>query len=269
MTDEETMAVEKRVNELIRSNFPLCEKRDATMEEANAMGAIALFGEKYGDRVRVVNFGPSTELCGGTHATATGRIGFFKIVSESAIAAGVRRIEAVTGEAAERLVYAAQEALRSARNFFNNTPDLTAAIEKMIGENAAFKKEVEGFQAEKAQQLAKALAADAKEIAGRKVIAFDRSMDPAMVRNVALLLQKELSGFVFAGAWLFDGKPNLMLMYTADLVAAGKNAGKDIREAAKFIQGGGGGQPGLATAGGKNPDGLKEALEKLIEVATA
>ena len=269
MTDEETMAVEKRVNELIRSNFPLCEKRDATMEEANAMGAIALFGEKYGDRVRVVNFGPSTELCGGTHASATGRIGFFKIVSESAIAAGVRRIVAVTGEAAERLVYAAQEALRSARNFFNNTPDLTAAIEKMIGENAAFKKEVEGFQAEKAQQLAKALAADAKEIAGRKVIAFDRSMDPAMVRNVALLLQKELSGFVFAGAWLFDGKPNLMLMYTADLVAAGKNAGKDIREAAKFIQGGGGGQPGLATAGGKNPDGLQEALEKLIEVATA
>ena len=269
MTDEETMAVEKRVNELIRSNFPLCEKRDATMEEANAMGAIALFGEKYGDRVRVVNFGPSTELCGGTHATATGRIGFFKIVSESAIAAGVRRIEAVTGEAAERLVYAAQEALRSARNLFNNTPDLTAAIEKMIGENAAFKKEVESFQAEKAQQLAKALAADAKEIAGRKVIAFDRSMDPAMVRNVALLLQKELSGFVFAGAWLFEGKPNLMLMYTSDLVAAGKNAGKDIREAARFIQGGGGGQPGLATAGGKNPDGLKEALEKLIDLATA
>ncbi len=139
----------------------------------------------------------------------------------------------------------------------------------MIGENAAFKKEVEAFQAEKAQQLAKALAAGAKEIGGRKVIAFDRSMDPAMVRNVALLLQKELSGFVLAGAYLFDGKPNLVLMYTADLVAAGKNAGKDIREAAKFIQGGGGGQPGLATAGGKNPDGLKDALEKLIEIATA
>ena len=269
MTDEEIMEVEKRVNQLIRSDFPLCEKRDATMEEANAMGAIALFGEKYGDRVRVVNFGPSTELCGGTHATATGRIGFFKIVSESAIAAGVRRIEAVTGEAAEKVVYAAQEALRSAKTFFNNTPDLTAAIEKMIGENAAFKKEVEAFQAEKAQQLAKALAAGAKEIGGRKVIAFDRSMDPAIVRNVALLLQKELSGFVLAGAYLFDGKPNLVLMYTADLVAAGKNAGKDIREAAKFIQGGGGGQPGLATAGGKNPDGLKDALEKLIEIATA
>ena len=269
MTDEEIMEVEKRVNQLIRSDFPLCEKRDATMEEANAMGAIALFGEKYGDRVRVVNFGPSTELCGGTHATATGRIGFFKIVSESAIAAGVRRIEAVTGEAAEKVVYAAQEALRSAKTFFNNTPDLTAAIEKMIGENAAFKKEIEAFQAEKAQQLAKALAAGAKEIGGRKVIAFDRSMDPAMVRNVALLLQKELSGFVLAGAYLFDGKPNLVLMYTADLVAAGKNAGKDIREAAKFIQGGGGGQPGLATAGGKNPDGLKDALEKLIEIATA
>ena len=269
MTDEETIAVERRVNQLIRSNFPLFEKRDATMEEANAMGAIALFGEKYGDRVRVVNFGPSTELCGGTHATATGRIGFFKIVSESAIAAGVRRIEAVTGEAAENLVYAAQGALRSAKSFFNNTPDLTAAIEKMVSDNAAYKKEVEGFLAEKAQQLAQALTAQAKEIGPYKVITFDRSIDPALARNVALQLQKTLSGFIFAGAWLYDGKPNLMLMYTADLVAAGKNAGKDIREAAKFIQGGGGGQPGLATAGGKNPDGLAAALEKLVATATA
>ena len=269
MTDEEIMAVEKRVNQLIRSDFPLCEKRDATMEEANAMGAIALFGEKYGDRVRVVNFGPSTELCGGTHASATGRIGFFKIVSEGAIAAGVRRIEAVTGEAAEKVVYGVQETLRAARNFLGNAPDVTAAIEKMVGENAAYKKEVESFLAEKAQQLAGALEAEAREVGGRKIITFERSMDPAMVRNIALILQKQLSGFIFAGAWLYEGKPNLMLMYTADLVAAGKNAGKDIREAAKCIQGGGGGQPGLANAGGKNPDGLKDALEKLVELATA
>jgi len=269
MTDEEIAAVERRVNQLIRANYPICEKRDATMEEANAMGALALFGEKYGDRVRVVNFGPSTELCGGTHAAATGQIGFFKIVSEGAVAAGVRRIEAVTGETAEKIVYALQETVRSARSFFNNAPDLTAAIEKVVTENTAFKKEIDGFLAEKAEQLSRKLTAEAKEIGGYKVITLDRSMDPAMVRNVALLLQKELRGFIFAGAYLYDGKPNLALMYTADLVEAGKNAGKDIREAAKLIQGGGGGQPGLATAGGKNPDGLQAALEKLIEVATA
>ena len=269
MTDEEIAAVERRVNQLIRANYPICEKRDATMEEANAMGALALFGEKYGDRVRVVNFGPSTELCGGTHAAATGQIGFFKIVSEGAVAAGVRRIEAVTGETAEKIVYALQETVRSARSFFNNAPDLTAAIEKVVTENTAFKKEIDGFLAEKAEQLSRTLTAEAREIGGYKVITLDRSMDPAMVRNVALLLQKELRGFIFAGAYLYDGKPNLALMYTADLVEAGKNAGKDIREAAKLIQGGGGGQPGLATAGGKNPDGLQAALEKLIEVATA
>ena len=269
MTDEEIAAVERRVNQLIRANYPICEKRDATMEEANAMGALALFGEKYGDRVRVVNFGPSTELCGGTHAAATGQIGFFKIVSEGAVAAGVRRIEVVTGETAEKIVYALQETVRSARSFFNNAPDLTAAIEKVVTENTAFKKEIDGFLAEKAEQLSRTLTAEAKEIGGYKVITLDRSMDPAMVRNVALLLQKELRGFIFAGAYLYDGKPNLALMYTADLVDAGKNAGKDIREAAKLIQGGGGGQPGLATAGGKNPDGLQAALEKLIEVATA
>ena len=269
MTDEEVAAVEKRVNQLIRSNFPMVEKRDATMEEALAMGAIALFGEKYGDLVRVVNFGPSTELCGGTHAAATGQVGLFKIVSEGAVAAGVRRIEAVTGEAAEQVVYRLQDTVRTAKSFFNNVPDLTGAIEKTVAENAALRKEVEAFQAEKAASLAASLAGEAKEIGGRKVIAFDRSLDPATVRNIALTLQKDLEGTVFAGAYEFDGKPQLVLMYTADLVAAGKNAGKDIREAARFIQGGGGGQPGLATAGGKDTAGLAEALAKLIETATA
>ena len=269
MTDEEITAVEKRVNQLIRSNFPLKEKRDATMDEALAMGAIALFGEKYGDFVRVVNFGPSTELCGGTHAAATGQIGLFKIVSESAVAAGVRRIEAVTGEAAEKVVYLLQDTVRTAKSFFNNFPDLTGAIEKMVAENAALRKEVDAFLAEKAAALAETLAAEAKEINGRKVIAFDRELDPASVRNIALILQKNLSNCVFAGAYEYEGKPQLVLMYTADLVAAGKNAGKDIREAAKFIQGGGGGQPGLATAGGKNTAGLAEALAKLTEVAIA
>ncbi|MBR6246499.1 MAG: alanine--tRNA ligase [Bacteroidales bacterium] len=269
MTDEEIAATEKRVNQLIRSDFAREEKRDATMEEANAMGAIALFGEKYGDRVRVVKFGDSVELCGGTHTQATGRIGYFKIVSEAAVAAGVRRIEAVTGEAAEALVSGIIDTLKTARAFFNNTPDLASAIRKTIEENGTFKKELEAFAKEKAAAFARRLVETAEEVNGIKVVRFDRSEDPAMVREAATRLQKEVSGFVFAGAFPYEGKPNLVLMYSQDLVDAGKNAGKDIREAAKEILGGGGGQPGLATAGGKNVEGLPQALAKMVETATA
>ncbi len=269
MTDEEIAATEKRVNQLIRSNFVREEKRDATMEEANAMGAIALFGEKYGDKVRVVKFGQSVELCGGTHAAATGQIGYFKIVSEGAVAAGVRRIEAVTGEAAEALVAGVIDTVKAARAFFNNVPDLTGAIQKMIEENGTYKKEFEAIAKEKAAQFAQAITDHAEQVGSLKVAKFTRDADPAMVREAALRLQKEVSGFVFAGAFQHEGKPNLVLMYSPDLVAAGKNAGKDIREAAKCIQGGGGGQPGLATAGGKNPEGLQDALDKMVEIATA
>ena len=269
VTDEELALAEKKVNELIRANYPLCEKRDATMDEAKEMGAIALFGEKYGDVVRVVKFGPSVELCGGTHTSATGRIGFFKIMSESAIAAGVRRIEAVTGPAAEQYVSNLENTLRSAKNFFNNVPDLTGAIKKMLEENAEFKKQIEEAAKEKAGKLASELSSKAAEINGIKVATLTMSVDPAMARNVAALLQKEATNLVLAGAFEYEGKPNLLLMYSSDLVAKGKNAGKDIREAAKAIQGGGGGQPGLASAGGRNSNGLKDALETLISLATA
>ena len=269
MTDEEIVAAERRVNQLIRSDYALDEKRDATMDEAKAMGAIALFGEKYGDRVRVVKFGDSVELCGGTHAASTGRIGMFKIVSEGAVAAGVRRIEAVTGAAAEDLVYSMQDGIKAARAFFNNAPDLTGAIQKMVAENAGYKKEIEGFMKEKVAGLAASLSQNAETVGDIRLVRFTTSLDPATVREVAALLQKEAKGFVFAGAFEYEGKPQLVLMYSADLVAAGKNAGKDIRDAAKFIMGGGGGQPGLATAGGKNPEGLKEALEKMVETALA
>ncbi|MBO4816976.1 MAG: alanine--tRNA ligase [Bacteroidales bacterium] len=269
MTDEEIVAAERRVNQLIRSDYALDEKRDATMEEAKAMGAIALFGEKYGDRVRVVKFGDSVELCGGTHAASTGRIGMFKIVSEGAVAAGVRRIEAVTGAAAEDLVYSMQDSIKAAKAFFNNAPDLTGAIQKMVAENASYKKEIEGFMKEKIAGLAASLSQNAETVGDIRLVRFTTSLDPATVREVAALLQKEAKGFVFAGAFEYEGKPQLVLMYSADLVAAGKNAGKDIRDAAKFIMGGGGGQPGLATAGGKNPEGLKEALEKMVETALA
>ena len=269
VTDEELRAVENRVNALIRADEPLREKRDATMEEARAMGAMALFGEKYGDVVRVVRFGDSVELCGGTHTRSTGTIGLFKIRAESAVAAGVRRIEALTGASAEQGVQVMEDMLRTLKGLLNNAPDLVDSLHKMIAENADARKQLEAVANEKAAALAQKLEQEAVDINGIRVVKFDNSLDPAIARNVALLLQKKVQNFVLAGAFAYDGKPNLVLLYSNDLVAKGKNAGKDIREAAKFIQGGGGGQPGLATAGGRSIEGLSEALNKLVEVATA
>ncbi len=269
VTDEELRKVEHRVNQLIRADYPLEEKRDATMDEAKAMGAIALFGEKYGDRVRVIKFGDSIELCGGTHAKSTGRIGFFKIVSESAIAAGVRRIEAVTGEAAETILDTLSDTLKGIRTMFNNAPDVAAAVAKLISENSDAKKKIEEYAKEKAASFAKVISENAEEINGIKVVKFVKDVDPAMLREAAMILQKEVENFAFAAAFSHDGKPQLALMYSNDLVAAGHNAAKDIREAAKFIQGGGGGQPVLATAGGRNIDGLQAALDKMVEIITA
>ena len=269
VTDEEIARVEALVNERIRADYPLEEKRDATMAEAQAMGAIALFGEKYGDVVRVVKFGGSVELCGGTHAASTGRLGLFKILSESAVAAGVRRIECVTGAAAEAYVKGLEDVLRSARSFFNNVPDLTGAIRKLVEDNAEIHKQLEEAAAEKATQFAERVSATAGTVNGIRVARFDLSVDPALARTAALLLQKKAENLVLAGAFEFAGKPNLVLMYSADLVAKGKNAGKDIREAARLIQGGGGGQPSLATAGGRDVDALPAALDKLVELATA
>ena len=266
MSEEEIRNVEIRVNQLIRSDFPLVEKRDASMDEARAMGAMALFGEKYGDVVRVVRYGDSVELCGGTHTPSTGTIGLFKIVSESAVAAGVRRIEAVTGAKALESIHHMEDLVRGLKNLMNNVPDLQAAIEKLIAENADARKQLEAVANEKAAQLAEKLEAQAQEINGIKVVCFDNSLDPVFVRNVATLLQKRVQNFALAGAFSYEDRPNLVLMYSNDLVAKGRNAGKDIREAAKFIQGGGGGQPGLATAGGKNVAGLKDAMDALVNI---
>ena len=268
LSEEQIDLVENRVNALIRANNPLDENRNATMEEAQEMGAMALFGEKYGDKVRVVKFGDSCALCGGTHAAATGQIGFFKIVSESAIAAGVRRIEAATGVHAEMMVDAMETTLRVAKAFFNNVPDLTAAIKKMVEENEGYKKQMEEIVKEKTVTLKNNLKNLAKEINGVNVVSIDYSIDPAMLKNAAFMLQKEAQNLVIAAAFEAAGKPQLLLMYSEDLVKAGHNAGADVREAAKLIQGGGGGQPGLATAGGKSLDGLKNALAKMIEAAT-
>ena len=262
---EQINAVERRVNQMIRSNFPLREKRDATMEEARGMGAIALFGEKYGDRVRVVNFGPSTELCGGCHTGATGNIGLFKIVSESAIAAGVRRIEAVTGEEAELMVIGLQEAMRTMRAMLGNAPGLVDAIRKLVDENDVYKKQLAEVAKEQTAKFKDFLLTQATSVNGHNVIVIKEVRDFGMLREAASLLQKEAGDLAIAAAVDCGGKPQLLLMYSSDLVAAGKNAGADIREAAKCIQGGGGGQPGLATAGGKLLAGLSDALDVMIQ----
>ena len=216
-----------------------------------------------------IRFGDSCELCGGTHADATGRIGFFKITSESAIAAGVRRIEATTGVYAELIVDGMETTLRIAKAFFNNAPDLAAAIRKMVEENESYRKQMEEIVKEKTITLKNSLKTMAKEINGVNVVSIDYSIDPAMLKNAAFMLQKEAQNLVIAAAFETGGKPQLLLMYTEDLVKAGHNAGADVREAAKLIQGGGGGQPGLATAGGKSLEGLSAAAAKLVELATA
>jgi alanyl-tRNA synthetase len=265
LSREQITAVESRVNQLIRRNFPLVEKRDVTMKEANEMGAIALFGEKYGDRVRVVNFGPSTELCGGCHTSATGNIGLFKINSESAIAAGIRRIEAVTGEEAEALVNELQNTIRNIRSMLNNAADVSAAISKIIEDNDSYKKQLAEAFKEKTLRYKSELLGKSVTINGHNVIKITEAPDFTMLRDAATMLQREAENLVIAAALELEGKAQLLLMYSHDLVAAGKNAGADIREAAKHIQGGGGGQPGLAMAGGKNVAGLGEAMQKLLE----
>ncbi len=266
LSDDELQRVEVRVNELIRANYRREENRHATMDEAREMGAIALFGEKYGDRVRVIKFGDSVELCGGCHSDATGQIGLFKIVSESAVAAGVRRIEAVSGTGALNKVKEEEDTLRDIRSLFNNAPNILSAINRLIADNAQYKKVAEEDEKKRANHLAHDLADHAKTTAnGIRLVEYrETKRNPVLVRNIASIVQKDALNTVFAAAFEYEGKPNLILAYTNDLVKSGRNAGADIRDAARFIQGGGGGQAGLATAGGKDCSGLNKALDALI-----
>ena len=268
VTPEQLREVEHIVNERIRQNIPLQEYRDLPMEEAKKLGAIALFGEKYGDKVRVIQFGTSVEFCGGCHAQATGRLGMVKIISESSIAAGVRRIEAITGKAVEEMLDQVQDTLTQVKTFFNNAPNLVAAIQKFIGENDDLKKQVESFRAQKLADIKKNLIEKVVEKNGTKVIASVLPVDAQGARDLAFQLRAQLADrlLVVIGA-AGDAKPTLTVALTDDLVAEGLNAGKMIREAAKLMQGGGGGQPHFATAGGKNMDGLKSAVDKVVELA--
>ena len=269
VTPEQLREVEHLVNAKIREDIPLKEYRDYPIEKAKELGAIALFGEKYGDKVRVVQFGTSVEFCGGCHAQSTGRLGMMKIMSESSIAAGVRRIEAITGKEVEAQLDRMQDFMTDLKGLLNNAPDLMATIQKAIADNKDLQAQVDEFKAQKAQELKKVLIEKAREVNGVKVISGVLPMEAQNVKDIAFQLRSQFPErlLVVIGSEA-AGKPTLTVSLSDDLVKEGKNAGQYVREAGKLIQGGGGGQPHFATAGGKNPDGLKAAVDKIIEDAT-
>ena len=269
VTDEELRRAERIVNEMIRQDLPLDEHRDLPLAEAKEMGAIALFGEKYGDKVRVVRFGPSCEFCGGIHAKSTGRIGLFKIVSESSVAAGVRRIEAKTGRECEELMYRIEDTVKAIRSLFNNAKDLKGVIEKYIGEHDTMKREIERFHAEAIERAKSTLIEKARVVGGVKVVTAVLPMDAAGAKDLVFKIRQGVpESLLCAIGTVADGKPLLSVMLSDDMVKDhGLNAGQMVREAAKLIQGGGGGQPHYATAGGKNADGLSAAIDKVVELA--
>ena len=268
VTPQQLREVEHLVNEKIREDIPLQEYRETPIEEAKKLGAIALFGEKYGDKVRVVQFGSSVEFCGGCHASSTGRIGMVRILSESSIAAGVRRIEAITGKAVEDMMDKAQDLMADLRGLFNNAPDLFAAIQKAINDNAELRKQVEDFKAQKAVEIRKHLTENAVEINGVKVISGMVPLGTQIAKDIAFQLRAQFpEKLLIALGATTEGKPSLTVSFSDDLVKEGKHAGNIIREAAKLIQGGGGGQPHFATAGGKNSEGMKDAINKIIQLA--
>ncbi len=270
VTPEQLREVEHIVNERIRMNIPLEEFRDTPIEEARELGAIALFGEKYGDKVRVVKFGNSVEFCGGCHVKATGQIGMVRIVSESSIAAGVRRIEAITGKQVEDMLDKMQDFMVDLKGLFNNAPNLMQTIEKAISENKELQEQVNEFKAQKAMQLKDDMVAQAKDVNGIKVISGLLPVDAQSAKDIAFSLRQQFTeNLLVVIGCAADGKATLTVALSDNLTKEGKNAGTTVREAGKLIQGGGGGQPHFATAGGKNADGLKAAVDKVIEVITA
>ncbi|MCQ2344654.1 MAG: alanine--tRNA ligase [Paludibacteraceae bacterium] len=264
---EELRKVEDTVNAMIRENFSLDEHREVPIAEAKAMGAMALFGEKYGDKVRVVRYGDSVELCGGVHAKATGNIGVLKILSESSVAAGVRRIEALTGNGALQYIRGMEERFNILYDMLNNTPDIVAAVEKQMAENSALKKQVEGYMQQQAENMKKHMIERAEEIRGTKVIRFMCDVDPEVLKTIVSYMRGKFGEqrFMLAIGNVYEGKPSLTLFLSQSLVDEGLHAGKIIRDAAKYIQGGGGGQAFMATAGGKYVNGLDEALDFIVD----
>ena len=266
VTPEQLREAEILANKIIRQDLALEESRHTPIEEAKAMGAMALFGEKYGDDVRVIKFGPSVELCGGCHVASTGKIGALRIVMETSVAAGIRRIEAVTAEKADELYYKQVDTMNSLRGMFNNAPDLAGAIRKAIEENAELKKQIEGFMAEKIARYCDELLAKAVEYNGINLIRLEGEADHNVLRQVPAILKTKFpeGKYALVGATQQEGKPMISVVLSQALVDAGKNAGQIIKSAAKNIQGGGGGQAWMATAGGRNAEGLAAAMEEML-----
>ena len=267
VTDEELRQVEILANRKVREAIPLDERRNVPIAEAKAMGAMALFGEKYGEEVRVIRFGSSVELCGGTHVANTGNIGMIKIVTESSIAAGIRRIEAITGARVEETIYSLQDSLKEIATLFNNAPNLIQAIHKAIDENTELRKQAEEYVKEKMADMKERMLKTAENVNGMKLIRFIGPMPADVVKGIAFMLRNEVAeGLAFVAATKDNDKPLLTVMFSNDVVADGKNASAIVREAAKLIQGGGGGQPYFAQAGGKNAEHLSDALEKMVSL---
>ena len=267
VTPEELRQVEKMANRFIRANYPLEESRHTPIQKAKEMGAMALFGEKYGDDVRVIKYGNSIELCGGCHVSNTGRIGSVRIVMETSVAAGVRRIEAVTAAKADELYYTAQDLLNGMKSLLNNAPDLLGAIHKSIDENAGLKKQIEQFMAEKMEKFRDEIIRHAEDRNGIRLVRLTGEHNAEMIRGVLPLLRGKFADVKFAlvAATQEAGKPMIAVFLSQPLVDEGKNAGQMIKSAAKHIQGGGGGQPWMATAGGRDVNGLDAAMEELIK----
>ena len=264
VTPEEIRQVEHLANQMIRNAIPREEHREVPIDEAKQMGAMALFGEKYGDHVRVIKYGESVELCGGTHVPNTGNIGMVRIVSESSIAAGIRRIEAVTGARVEEMLDQFQDMMGRIKEMLNNAPDAIAALQKSLSENADLKKQVDDFMKQRIAILTKQLIAEAKSENGMNVILLTGKRLPDVVKGVALAIKAECpEATAFLAATEYEGKPMLTVMLSEDIVKKGKKAGDIVRGAAKCIQGGGGGQPHFAQAGGRNPQGLEEAMNAM------
>ena len=269
VTDDELRQVERLVNDMIRQDFPCGEYRDTPLEEAKEMGAVALFGEKYGDKVRVIKFGPSCEFCGGIHATSTGRIGFFKIISESSVAAGVRRIEALTGKRCEETIYLLEDTVRDLKAMFNNAKDLRGVVEKYIQEHDVMKKQMENFRQQTVARLANSLIEGAQTVNGVKVVKAVLPVEPASAKDIVFKVRAAIpEKLLCVLGSTYENKPLLSIMLSDDMMKDYElNAGKIIREAAKLIKGGGGGQPHYAQAGGKDVEGVTAAVDKAIELA--
>ena len=266
VTPEELRKVEMLANRLIRQDIHLEESRHTPIAEAKAMGAMALFGEKYGDDVRVIKYGPSVELCGGCHVSSTGRIGSVRILMETSIAAGVRRIEAVTSAKADQLYYSMQDVLNHLHDIFHNAPDLEGAVLKQIEENSDLKKRIDKYVTEKIEMFRDRIIASAEDFGDIKLVRLQGELNPEMIRGVMPLLRGKFTDVRFAviAATQWEGKPTIAVFLSQPLVESGLNAGIMIKSAAKHIQGGGGGQPWMATAGGRDVDGLHAAMEELL-----